>query len=586
MASAAAVAANSAESPIRDDLTNPLNTEVSGTITSTEKQPAPVNAPAEEDSEDEEDDILPSNRKRPAGGAQSDISNKDDEDDLGMDDGVPAGGDDLFGSDSDEQASEGSENRGKQRKIDDSNLDSGDDEDRNERAAEDADGQASAQDNFEEINQLPAEIEACAVPEPGDDETYLMKVPKFLSFEPEPFERSTFEPPQHPHHSKKADDTFSARKVAFTTLRYRPNAANPSKLESNARILRWSDGSLTLQLATEPQTQYPLNAQNLAPPIQNAKKPTPTSAPPPRFGKPNGDVPTTAPHRPYNPSNDSFIYLSAFSQNSGIIKMTNKITTSIKVEATQDAGSSAHAKFKASMARCREKGADEVTFKATTEDPERAAKERELAWKEEEKIKKRQQRLDEKKEEGAPVRQMIGRRPGPGVGLSAAGLEGEEDAGAGRGATYTRKKTIGARSGKTVRRAKPKRRPRTGEIYSDSEEELGGRYKTKEDEYDEEDDFVAPSSEEEIIDDDGDDDEVEEEPDAEGDEDEDDAAAPPPPLRRASSGVKRRRESAGASRAGGRDEEADAVGDPDPEIRALGRTAKRRRIVDDDDEDE
>ena len=260
--------------------------------------------------------------------------------------------------------------------------------------------------------------------------------------------------------------------------------------------------------------------------------------------------------------------------------MTNKITSSIKVEATQEAGSSAQAKFKASMARYREKGANEVTFKATTEDPERAAKERELAWKEEEKIKKRQQRLDEKKEEGPPVRQMIGRRSGPGVGLSAVDLEGEDETG--RAATYTRKKAIGARSGKSGARTKPKRKPRTGEIYSDSEEELGGRYKTREDEYDEEDDFVAPSSEEEIIQDDDED----EEPDAEGDEDEDEASAPPPPQRRSSSGVKRRRDSASKGRAGARDEEADAVGDPDPEVRGTGRTAKRRRIVDDDDEDD
>ena len=167
MASAAAVAANAAESPIRDDLTNPLNTEVSGTITSTDKKAALDNTSAADDSEDEEDDILPSNRKRAARKARDDTSDKEDDDDLRMDD-IPAGGDDLFGSDGeDEKASGGSEDGGKQRKFDDSDLDS---EDRNDRASEDPDGEAPAQDNFEEINQLPAEIEACAVPEPGDDE--------------------------------------------------------------------------------------------------------------------------------------------------------------------------------------------------------------------------------------------------------------------------------------------------------------------------------------------------------------------------------------------------------------------------------
>jgi len=44
--------------------------------------------------------------------------------------------------------------------------------------------------------------------------------------------------------------------VALINIRWRKSPSAPKQLQSNARILRWSDSSLTLQLASNPTTQY------------------------------------------------------------------------------------------------------------------------------------------------------------------------------------------------------------------------------------------------------------------------------------------------------------------------------------------
>lgn len=159
----------------------------------------------------------------------------------------------------------------RQRKLDDEDLDSGDDEDRGDRAP------AATQETYEEqsFNFMEPEIARHAVPEPSDGELYLLKVPPFLAIEPTAFDHTKFQPPTTDHHSKQLpSDHFSAFNTATTTIRWRRSPSDYTKLQSNARILRWSDGSLTLQLANDPLTQYEVNPTMLAPPRRPPSPPS------------------------------------------------------------------------------------------------------------------------------------------------------------------------------------------------------------------------------------------------------------------------------------------------------------------------
>jgi hypothetical protein len=104
---------------------------------------------------------------------------------------------------------------------------------------------------------MDADIARHAVPEPSDGELYLLKVPRFLSFEPAAFSHKTFQPPSTDHHSKvAASEHFSAYNTAMSTIRWRRAPSNSAELQSNARILRWSDGSFTLQIADQSQDSH------------------------------------------------------------------------------------------------------------------------------------------------------------------------------------------------------------------------------------------------------------------------------------------------------------------------------------------
>ncbi|KAF2463188.1 uncharacterized protein BDR25DRAFT_273560 [Lindgomyces ingoldianus] len=376
--------------------------------------------------------------------------------------------DDLFGDGADEDEDE----QPRMRKLDDEDLDSGDDEGRADRAH----GDSGAQDIEEEqqtFNFMDADIARHCVPEPSDGELYLMRIPRFLAIEPTAWNPKNFQPPTTDHHSKGApSEHFSAYKTAMTTIRWRRSPSNPDQLQSNARILRWSDGSLTIQLATEPSEHYNINANPLAPPQINPKKPTPTMV----------SQPTKA------GSKESYTYLAAPYEEANVMRITNKITTGLSVVPTDASADGALEQLQSALAAAASRGRDEadnaISLIKVTEDPELLRAKEEAMYKE----KQRQLRAKEKHE--LREREKAGRALGrtgsrsAGYGLSIGGLE--EDG----------------------RKGARKQRPKTGlrRDWSDDEDyDIRGR--TREDEYDEEDDFIAASDEEpEIVEDDDDDD--------------------------------------------------------------------------------
>ncbi|KAF1943208.1 hypothetical protein EJ02DRAFT_502248 [Clathrospora elynae] len=380
--------------------------------------------------------------------------------------GLDEGDDDLFGDGDDAPAD--------QRKLDDAELDSGDDEGQTEgnkvpEAAEDVEPQTFA--------YMDADLARHPVPEPTDNELYLLKVPRFLSFEQNAFSHNGYQAPTTDHHSKlAASEHFSAYNTAMSTVRWRRAPSNNAVLQSNARILRWSDGSLTLQLASDPTTQFDIDANTLAPPQINAKIPTPTAVKEDRTGSKT------------HANKESYTYLVAPYEEANVMRVTNKLTAALNIVPAANTKDAALEKLQNDLATLATKGLDDsaqaISFVDVSEDPELHRQREEATFKE----KQRQLRAREKHEarQAERANRTMGRSSGrsAGGGLSEGILEDEPRAGP--------------------------RKPRQKGLRRDwsDDDDYGRPGRNREDDYDEEDDFIAASDEEpEIVDDDDDPDE-------------------------------------------------------------------------------
>ncbi|KAH3918494.1 hypothetical protein HBH56_037400 [Parastagonospora nodorum] len=370
--------------------------------------------------------------------------------------------DDLFGDGGDDEEEPAA------RKLDDEELDSGDDEGRADRArAQEAAEEEGEQHTFAVMD---ADIARHAIPEPSDGELYLLKVPRFLSFDPTAFSHKTFQPPTTDHHSKlPASDQFSAYNTAMSTIRWRRSPSNNAELQSNARILRWADGSLTLQIANDPTMQFDIDANTLAPPQVKPKIPTPTSI---KAGaKPSAKL-------------ESYTYLVAPYEEANVMRVTNKLTTALSVVPAANLKDTALEKLQNDLAQIASRGRDDadqaISFVDVNEDPELRRQREEATFKE----KQRQARAREKHEARQAERAVrtVGRSGGRTSGLNIDDLE---DA--------------------ASRPRKPRQKGGLRRDWSDDDDFARGPGRSREDDYDEEDDFIAASDEEpEIVDDDDD----------------------------------------------------------------------------------
>ena len=382
---------------------------------------------------------------------------------------------------------------------------------------------------------------------------YLLKVPTFMSIEPHAWDHKTFQPPTTDHHSTKTpSSTFSAYNTALATIRWRHSPSDPSQLQSNARINRWSDGSLTLQLASDPATQYEIDGNALAPPQRNPVKPTPTSIR--TVGNKGGRHGAAAGlEERYSQSKDGFTYLIRPHVESGSMIVTQKITAGLSIKQSGLVEDDAIERLQASLAAAsnasKVNGASGISLVQTDEDPELAKTRALKAVQDAEKMKKKTQNAIDR--EAARSNRVLGGR-GLGSsrysGLNVGMLEDDEEGG-------------GGRQGPSPGKGRSRQRRRRNSEYSEDED--FGTKRFREDEYDEEDDFVAPSDEEEVVED---------------DEDPDDGIVEEPRHRRDRT-PKREREVEID------DDEADAPGEEDEEEVQMART-KRRRVVEEDEDEE
>ncbi|KAF8253380.1 hypothetical protein K440DRAFT_625439 [Wilcoxina mikolae CBS 423.85] len=104
-------------------------------------------------------------------------------------------------------------------------------------------------------------------PSPGADQhLYLMKIPSFLTMEPQLFDPEKFVLP-----TVDPSDTTSAYTKATTSIRVRRDPKGTGALQSNARVIRWSDGTMSLQIASSPNL-YDLPRKDLTTSPENLSK--------------------------------------------------------------------------------------------------------------------------------------------------------------------------------------------------------------------------------------------------------------------------------------------------------------------------
>ncbi|KAL8698278.1 MAG: hypothetical protein Q9201_006665 [Fulgogasparrea decipioides] len=464
--------------------------------------------------------------------------------DAALDDLNGSNDGDLFGDGS--GAEQDGRESSKRRKLDDEELDSGDDEGRHDRLeGDDVDGYDDEEDRVEARSRNVAAIRLARhpVPHPSDGELYLFQLPKQLGIEPRPFHHSTFQPPTTDHHSDELPSSiFSTYQTAISTARWRHSPNKPSQIQSNARVIRWEDGSLTVQLASNAREQYALSAKALAPPQTNPPKPVPTAK------KPSRTVISAAPES-YDARLDSHTYLVTTHESAQVLRITNHITASLAVQSNSVEDDDALIRLQERMAAAKgskisgEGGPELVTVK---EDPGLAKMRAEAAEKEKVKAQRKRQQQEERERDRA--NRVLGRSGmrtgGYGTGgLTVGGLE--EDDGTGL-------------SSRPSRPSKPRKKPRRRNSEYSDDEDFRFRGRTKEDEYDEDDGFLVGSDEEpEIVDDGSDEDEDVElgEEDAEGDEEEAKPAKPSAKREAADEG-------------------------------ATGARAKRRRVIEEDEDEE
>ncbi|KAF6130928.1 hypothetical protein HJG60_007873 [Phyllostomus discolor] len=118
-----------------------------------------------------------------------------------------------------------------------------------------ADVHRSPQGQREEvpISEARMEIEIPHFNSDLGNELYFVKLPKFLSIEPKPFDPQYYEDEFADEKVLDEEERTRLKIKVENTIRWRArrDAAGNEIKESNARIVKWSDGSLSLHLGSE-----------------------------------------------------------------------------------------------------------------------------------------------------------------------------------------------------------------------------------------------------------------------------------------------------------------------------------------------
>ncbi|XP_057576779.1 RNA polymerase-associated protein LEO1-like [Hippopotamus amphibius kiboko] len=114
-------------------------------------------------------------------------------------------------------------------------------------------GVPQGQQEEEPISETRIKVEIPSINSDLGNELYFVKLPKFLSIEPKPFEPHYYEDEFEDEKVLDEEDRTRLKLKIENTIRWRirrDKEGNRIK-ESNARMVKWSDGSLSLHLGNE-----------------------------------------------------------------------------------------------------------------------------------------------------------------------------------------------------------------------------------------------------------------------------------------------------------------------------------------------
>ncbi|KAL2130098.1 hypothetical protein VTI74DRAFT_6899 [Chaetomium olivicolor] len=336
---------------------------------------------------------------------------------------VDEGGDDLFGDGDDDNALSETGNV-----LSDRDLAS-------ERDDDDLDARRRDEDEEppEFREKLVAEVPLYRhrIPRSKDGSLHSLRVPDFIKFNPMEYKPDEWQPSKWDLENAKSE-----KPVPSIMFRRDPKTG---RMQSNANMYRWSDGSVTLAIGNE---HYEIQSKPLAPPR----------------------------NKPYNEVQDAHYYAAAAHLTTNSLLIVGHLTEQYTVRPNKELQDHALERLKADLAGAKkDRGAEMIIV--TNEDPELQKKQAELAEKERAKLQRR-------RETAAARADGTGARYKGGA-LSVGDLEGRRGPG-----------TAGRKRGAPGSTKKKHRRP---EYDTDDEVPSGQR---RADNYDMDDGFLVDSDEE------------------------------------------------------------------------------------------
>lgn len=111
---------------------------------------------------------------------------------------------------------------------------------------------------MEEVREADVRIPNIPVPKSSDGDHWAIRMPTFVKMDSKPFHPDTYIGPEHDeddgHHNESIrEKSMSIKLKVENTVRWRwtKDEFGQDKRQSNSRVIRWSDGSLSLRLGKE-----------------------------------------------------------------------------------------------------------------------------------------------------------------------------------------------------------------------------------------------------------------------------------------------------------------------------------------------
>ncbi|CAE6487490.1 unnamed protein product [Rhizoctonia solani] len=128
------------------------------------------------------------------------------------------------------------------------------------------------------LREAEINIPKLPLPTSSDNQYWMMRMPNFLKLDTKPFHTETYEGPQDEYEGEDRKESAIMLDVT-NTIRWRwiQGENGEMKKQSNARIVKWSDGSMSLQLGTE-LFDINSNAEASRPPLPHSQSQSQTQS--------------------------------------------------------------------------------------------------------------------------------------------------------------------------------------------------------------------------------------------------------------------------------------------------------------------